>query len=60
MISKGYVTAENQPLAKNLQEDIKKEAKVLNIKISNKLKEAISTILRLPETHKGGLRKSKP
>ena len=60
MISKGYVTAENQPLAKNLQKDIEKEAKALNIKISNKLKEAMSTILRLPETHKGGLKKSKP
>lgn len=60
MINKGYVTAENQPLAKNLQKDIEKEAKALNLEISNKLKEAISTILRAPETHKGGLKKSKP
>lgn len=60
MINKGYVTAENQPLAKNLQKDIEKEAKTLNLEISKKLKEAISTILRAPETHKGGLKKSKP
>ena len=59
MLQKGYVTADKQPLKKNLQEDIKKEAKTLNIEISDRMCEYIATILRLPEMRKGGLKKLK-
>ncbi len=59
MIEKGYVSQDNQPLAKNLQEDIKKEAEAANIPISKRIVESMTTILRLPETQKGGCKKMK-
>lgn len=59
MLQKGYVSADKQPIKKNLEEDIKKEAEILNIEISNRMCGYIATILRLPEMRKGGLKKLK-
>lgn len=59
MIKKGYVSKDNQPLADNLKEDIKKEAKLANIEISDRIAASMATILRLPEMKKGGCKKMK-
>lgn len=57
MLQKGYVTEEEQPLADNLKEDIKKEAKKAGVEISDRLASSMATILRLPNMQRGGYRK---
>lgn len=53
------ITNDNQPLKKNINDTIKAELASRNLPCSDRKVEALATMIRLPETEKGGNRRLK-